>query len=96
MPMITLLTSDHPAFPPGWRVGLTFERGRLARIGVHQVGDIRRDGPLVVITTIQCYTFVCCADDYLALLDMAPAQIAAWEYTDRARRPHYYAPCWEL
>lgn len=93
---IQLLASDHPAFPPGWRACLTFERGRLTRIGCHSVGDIRRRDDLVVITTIQCYTFVCCAADYLALLGMAPAQIAAWEYTDKARRPHYYASCWSV
>ncbi len=94
---IQLLTAVHPAFPPGHRTAVELERGQIVRIAYHHVGSVQRDGDRVVITTIQCYTFVCCAADYLALLgSQSAAQIAAWEYTDRARRPRYFAPCWGL
>jgi hypothetical protein len=83
---IRLLTSDYPAFPPGWRAAVMLDaKRRLTRIGCHQVGAIQRRGDRILITTIQCYHFEVAASDYVALVGSQPL------VADLAR---FYAACW--
>ncbi len=85
---IQLLTSDHPAFPPGHRIAVELDsKRRLTRLAYHAVGDIQRRGDRIAITTIQCYHFEISALDYVALVG-SQAIVA-----DLAR---FYAPCWGM
>lgn len=64
---ITILSSDHPAFPPGSLAAVQVKRGHIAQLGIYAVRSETQRGDRVSLRTGTGYTFVVSVAEYDAL-----------------------------